>query len=47
VHWEVVLAVAAALLDRHDLTGEEVGQITRAAITAAVVSAPNEMERGC
>ena len=47
VHWAAVLAVAAALLDRHELTGEEVGQIARAASTAAVVSTPDEMERGC
>jgi hypothetical protein len=47
VHWEVVLAVAAALLDRHELTGEEVGQFIDAAITAAGVSTPDEMERGC
>jgi hypothetical protein len=47
VHWEAVLAVAATLLDRHELTGEEVGQIIDAAITAGVVSTPDEMGRGC
>jgi hypothetical protein len=45
-HWMAVLAVAAALLDRHELTGEEVGQILDATITAAVVSTTDEMERG-
>jgi hypothetical protein len=42
-----VLAVAAALLDRHELTGEEFGPMIGAAITAAVVSTPDATERGC
>jgi hypothetical protein len=46
-HWEAVLAVAAALLDRHELTDEEVCQILGAATTAAGVSTPDEMTRGC
>jgi hypothetical protein len=46
-HWAAVKAVAAALLDRHELTGEEVAQIASEASTAVVVSTPTEMESGC